>query len=55
MEVITRFATLEFNHGDAERGRTMFENLIASYPGRTDLWSVYVDMVVKVGDIEGAR
>lgn len=55
VEVITRFATLEFNHGDAERGRTMFENLIASYPGRTDLWSVYVDMVVKVGDIEGAR
>ncbi|XP_005094140.1 protein RRP5 homolog [Aplysia californica] len=55
VEIITRFATLEFSHGDAERGRTMFENLIASYPGRTDLWSVYVDMVAKVGDTDGAR
>ncbi|CAL1540866.1 unnamed protein product [Lymnaea stagnalis] len=55
VEVITRFANLEFTDGDTERGRTMFENLIASYPGRTDLWSVYVDMVAKVGDIEGAR
>jgi len=55
VEVITRFATLEFSHGDAERGRTMFDNLLASYPGRTDLWSVYVDMVAKTGDIDGAR
>ncbi|CAG5134878.1 unnamed protein product, partial [Candidula unifasciata] len=55
VEVIAKFANLEFTDGDKERGRTMFENLIASYPGRTDLWSVYVDMVAKVGDIEGAR
>lgn len=55
VEVITKFANLEFSHGDAERGRTMFENLIASYPGRTDIWSVYVDMVAKSGDIAGAR
>jgi len=55
VEIITRFATLEFSHGDAERGRTMFENLISSYPGRTDLWSVYVDMLTKMGDIKGAR
>ncbi|KAK3789019.1 hypothetical protein RRG08_008342 [Elysia crispata] len=55
VEVITKFATLEFSDGDAERGRTIFENLIASYPGRTDIWSVYVDMVAKCGDISGAR
>ncbi|KAK7010129.1 protein RRP5 [Biomphalaria glabrata] len=55
VEVIIKFATLEFSHGDIERGCTIFENLIASYPGRTDLWSVYVDMMVKSGDIAGAR
>ncbi|GFN83437.1 Rrp5-like protein [Plakobranchus ocellatus] len=55
VEVITKFATLEFSDGEAERGRTMFENLIASYPSRTDIWSVYVDMVVKSGDIAGGR
>uniref|UniRef100_A0A0B7BD75 S1 motif domain-containing protein n=1 Tax=Arion vulgaris TaxID=1028688 RepID=A0A0B7BD75_9EUPU len=55
VEVIAKFANLEFTDGDKERGRTMFENLIASYPSRTDLWSVYVDMVAKVGDIDGAR
>ncbi|KAH9508620.1 hypothetical protein Btru_052178 [Bulinus truncatus] len=55
VEVIIKYATLEFSHGDIERGRTIFENLIASYPGRTDIWSVYVDMVVKAGDITGAR
>ncbi|XP_059157358.1 protein RRP5 homolog [Physella acuta] len=55
IEVITKFANCEFSDGDSECGRTMFENLIASYPNRTDLWSVYVDMVSKVGDISGAR
>ncbi|KAI8791760.1 protein RRP5 [Biomphalaria glabrata] len=55
VEVIIKFATLEFSHGDIERGCTIFENLIASYSGRTDLWSVYVDMMVKSGDIAGAR
>ncbi|RUS80904.1 hypothetical protein EGW08_011340 [Elysia chlorotica] len=55
VEVITKFANMEFSDGDAERGRTIFENLIASYPGRTDIWSVYVDMVAKSGDISGAR
>ncbi|KAK0053510.1 protein RRP5, partial [Biomphalaria pfeifferi] len=55
VEVIIKFATLEFSHDDIERGCTIFENLIASYSWRTDLWSVYVDMMVKSGDIAGAR
>merc|ERR1719317_37558 len=55
VEIITRFARLEFEHGEAERGRTLMENLAASCPGRTDLWAVYTDMVAKSGDITGAR
>ncbi|XP_061171333.1 protein RRP5 homolog [Saccostrea echinata] len=55
VETISKFAQMEFKYGDAERGKTMFENILVNYPRRTDLWSIYIDMVVKVGDIEGAR
>ena len=33
----------------------MFESLVASYPRRTDLWCVYVDMLVRAGQIDQAR
>ena len=33
----------------------MFESLVTSYPRRTDLWSVYVDMLVKSKQISQAR
>lgn len=55
VDTISKFAQMEFKYGDAERGKTMFENILVNYPRRTDLWSVYIDMVVKVGDMEGAR
>ncbi|XP_062605737.1 protein RRP5 homolog [Saccostrea cucullata] len=55
VETISKFAQMEFKFGDSERGKTMFENILVNYPKRSDLWSVYIDMVVKVGDIEGAR
>lgn len=37
----SRYAHLEFKLGDAERGKTLFENLISEYPKRKDLVSVY--------------
>lgn len=46
-EVITKFAQLEYNKGDIERGRTLFEGLISSYPRRIDLWIVYIDCEIK--------
>ena len=55
MDVIAKFAQLEFKFGEPEKGRTMFENLVMSYSKRTDLWSVYIDMMVKSGEIESAR
>lgn len=42
--LLTKFACLEFRRGDAERGRTLFEGLISSYPKRLDLWNVLIDM-----------
>ena len=55
VEAISRFAQWEFRYGDTGRGGTMFESLVTSYPRRTDLWSVYVDMLVKSGQIDQAR
>ncbi|KAI1180279.1 hypothetical protein F4777DRAFT_529472 [Nemania sp. FL0916] len=45
LPMMTKFAALEYNspNGSAERGRTMFEGLIATFPKRFDLWSQLVD------------
>jgi rRNA biogenesis protein RRP5 len=48
-DLIMRFATLEFRTGDAERGRTLFENLIGAYNKRMDMWNVFIDMEMKYG------
>ena len=48
-DVIIRFASLEFRTGDAERGRTLFENLIGAYNKRMDIWNVFIDMEMKHG------
>lgn len=55
VETIERMAVIEFKHGDAERGKTLFEGLVDRYPRRLDLWSVYIDQLAKVGDIQAAR
>ncbi|XP_067858073.1 protein RRP5 homolog [Heptranchias perlo] len=55
VDVIAKFAQLEFGLGDTERARAMFENTLSSYPKRTDLWSVYIDMMVKHGSQEEVR
>lgn len=45
----SRFAQFEFQFGDVERGKTMFENLLSDNPKRTDLWRVYESMIRKYG------
>ncbi|KAK8381706.1 hypothetical protein O3P69_015033 [Scylla paramamosain] len=55
VELINRFGQLEFRFGEMERGRTMFESLLSTYWKRMDIWSVYVDLLTKNNDIEGAR
>lgn len=54
--IISKFAQLEFKFGEAQRGRTMLESVLSSYPTRTDVWSVYFDMVYRVErNLEEAR
>eukprot|EP01116_Phalansterium_solitarium_P003177 TRINITY_DN1386_c1_g1_i1.p1 TRINITY_DN1386_c1_g1~~TRINITY_DN1386_c1_g1_i1.p1 ORF type:complete len:2083 (+),score=1015.05 TRINITY_DN1386_c1_g1_i1:162-6410(+) len=55
LAMISKFGQLEFKHGAAERGRTIFEGIVSNYPKRVDLWNVYVDMELRSGDLETTR
>ncbi|BGP47503.1 rRNA bioproteinsis protein rrp5 [Rhodotorula kratochvilovae] len=55
VKTIVKFAQLEFKLGDAERGRTIFEGIVDSYPKRLDLWFVYIDMEIKQRNVAGVR
>ena len=50
-----RFGVLEFKHGESERGKSIFENIVSNYPRRVDQWNVYIDMAVKGGEVGFAR
>ncbi|XP_041116751.1 protein RRP5 homolog [Polyodon spathula] len=55
VDLIVKFAQLEFRFGDAERAKSMFESTLGNYPRRTDLWSVYIDMMIKYGSQKEVR
>ncbi|XP_035696385.1 protein RRP5 homolog isoform X2 [Branchiostoma floridae] len=55
VQVISRFAVMEFKLGDVERGRTMFENILSNYPKQVSIWSVYLEMLIKTGDLDQVR
>ncbi|TVY24932.1 rRNA biogenesis protein [Lachnellula hyalina] len=46
------FAHLEFNSasGSPERGRTMFEGVLSTFPKRLDIWRQLLDLETKQGD-----
>jgi rRNA biogenesis protein RRP5 len=46
------FARFEFIHksGSPERGRTIFEGLLSTFPKKLDLWNQLVDLEIKQGD-----
>ncbi|KAL1957377.1 hypothetical protein VTO42DRAFT_6057 [Malbranchea cinnamomea] len=57
VEVTSKFGQLEFRspNGDVERGRTIFEGLLSSFPKRVDLWIVLLDLEIKHGDADQVR
>ncbi|CAN1306960.1 rRNA biogenesis protein RRP5 [Linum perenne] len=55
IKFITQAAILEFKSGLADRGRNMFEGVLREYPKRTDLWSIYIDQEIKLGDTDVIR
>ena len=46
LALTSKFAQLEFKHGNPERGRTIFETLLSQWPKRLDLWNVLLDMEI---------
>ena len=52
-----KFGALEFTspNGETERGRTVFEGLLSTWPKRTDLWDMYVDLERSHGGQDNVR
>jgi len=57
VQLTTKFGALEFHsrNGDAERGRTIFEGLLSTFPKRWDLWDQFVDLERAKGESENVR
>ncbi|XP_054007204.1 protein RRP5 homolog [Hylaeus anthracinus] len=55
VNLMAKFAILENKFGDKERAQTLFEEILCSYPKRVDIWSCYVDSLIKSNDIDIAR
>ena len=51
VEVISKYAMAEFEYGSPDRARVVFEELLTNYPKRADLWHLYVDKEVKLGNV----
>jgi len=55
IKLLRQVGIMEFKNGDAERGRSIFENVLRNYPKRLDLWSVYLDQEIKLADLPRCR
>ncbi|XP_040372263.1 rRNA biogenesis protein RRP5 isoform X1 [Rosa chinensis] len=55
IKFLSQTAILEFKCGNPERGRSMFENILRQNPKRTDLWSVYLDQEIRLGETDLIR
>lgn len=55
LKLLTKFALLEYKSGSAARAASIFEGVLASYPKRLDLWTVYLDAELKATHVETAR
>lgn len=56
IKMASQTGILEFKMGNAERGRSIFEGILANYPRRLDLWSVYIDQeIARGGDQQQVR
>ena len=55
VDVIVKFSQYEFQYGDVERGKTMLESVLRNYPKRVDVWSVYIDLLIKQEDLDHVR
>ncbi|KAH8323641.1 hypothetical protein KR074_008255 [Drosophila pseudoananassae] len=52
---IVSFAKLYARNDANDMAQTLLDDVVTSYPKRIDIWSVYVDMLIKAGLIDSAR
>lgn len=55
IKFLSQAAILEFKGGVPDRGRSIFEGMVREYPKRTDLWSIYLDQEIRLGDEDVIR
>lgn len=55
INTIVKFANLSNKYNQKDHAHALFEQILLSYPKRIDIWSQYVDMLVKGNDIDIAR
>ncbi|KAL5273952.1 PDCD11 family protein [Megaselia abdita] len=55
VNVTVIFANLNNKFGDKETAHALMEQIITSYPKRVDVWSQYIDMLLKDEQIDSAR
>jgi rRNA biogenesis protein RRP5 len=55
VKTVSKFAQMEFKFSSAEHGRTIMTGLLANYPRRFDLWSVFLDLEIKQGETDIIR
>ena len=55
LDLTTQAAQMEFKYGDPERGRTLFEGLLGTWPKRLDLWIVLADAEIRIGEKQRVR
>uniref|UniRef100_A0A182P930 S1 motif domain-containing protein n=1 Tax=Anopheles epiroticus TaxID=199890 RepID=A0A182P930_9DIPT len=53
--LIVKFAFLHNRNENRDEAHLLFEQILTSYPKRTDIWSQYIDMLVKDNLVENAR
>jgi rRNA biogenesis protein RRP5 len=53
----SKFAALEYKspNGDAGRGQTIFEGLVAAWPKKGDVWDMYLALEISHGGEENVR
>ncbi|XP_053667580.1 protein RRP5 homolog [Anopheles marshallii] len=53
--MIVKFAFLHNRNDNRDEAHLLFEQILTSYPKRTDIWSQYIDMLVKDNLVGNAR
>ncbi|XP_030753555.1 protein RRP5 homolog [Sitophilus oryzae] len=55
MNIIVRFAILEFKYGEVDQACAIFESILTTDPRKVNIWITYVDQLIKKNHIEQAR